>query len=174
MVLDVNILNSFWPIAGVIVSFLVVLVALGLGVSSIIQTNNIFKKQRRDSWLRDIRQWAEEIHSNFAPDLFAELRGLIDRYYSRVYEKGIDVSICNDMLEKERNNLLHDQLTRVEIRINESIIRSGYILNLSSALDDNLSKKVYKLSVHLNARKKHVRKRFEALDMDEPKRKAID
>jgi len=61
MVVDVNVLTSGWTIAGVIASFLVAAVALGLGVSSFIQTKNFQKKERRERLLNEIIDWAIDI-----------------------------------------------------------------------------------------------------------------
>ncbi len=58
MVIDVNVLTTGWIIAGVIASFLVAVVALGLGVSSFIQTKNLQKKERRERLLNEIIKWA--------------------------------------------------------------------------------------------------------------------
>ncbi len=61
MVIDVNVLTTGWIIAGVIASFLVAVVALGLGVSSFIQTKNLQKKERRERLLNEIIEWATDI-----------------------------------------------------------------------------------------------------------------
>ena len=59
--IDVNVLTSGRTIAGVIASFLVAAIALGLGLSSLIQTQRLQKRERRERLLNEIIEWAESI-----------------------------------------------------------------------------------------------------------------
>ncbi len=62
--INVNVLSSGWTIAGVIASFFVAAVALGLGVASIIQTKNLQKRERKERLLNEIIEWAEDIRKS--------------------------------------------------------------------------------------------------------------
>lgn len=61
MELDVNVLTNGWVIAGVIASFLVAFIALGLGVASIIQTQRLQKRERKERKLITVIEWATNI-----------------------------------------------------------------------------------------------------------------
>ncbi len=61
MALDVNVLTNGWTIAGIIASFLVAAIALGLGLASIIQTNRLQKRERKERLLNEIIEWATNI-----------------------------------------------------------------------------------------------------------------
>lgn len=61
MVIDVNVLTTGWTIAGVIASFLVAVVALGLGIFSLMQTQSMHKKERQRQALERICDWAEMV-----------------------------------------------------------------------------------------------------------------
>ncbi|MFC2001850.1 hypothetical protein ACFLUZ_05025 [Chloroflexota bacterium] len=64
--IDVNVLTSGWTIAGVIASFLVAAIALGLGVSSLVQTQRLQKRERKDRLLNEIIEWAIDVADNAA------------------------------------------------------------------------------------------------------------
>jgi len=61
MVIDVNVLTSGWTIAGVIASFLVAAVALGLGIHSTRQLNKLRRLEAERSAAQEIINWATEV-----------------------------------------------------------------------------------------------------------------
>ncbi len=85
MVVDVNVLTSGWTIAGVIASFLVAAVALGLGVFSFIQTKNLQKKERRDRLLSEIIEWVTDIEkASLEVDLPVTVASLTEKQLKRI------------------------------------------------------------------------------------------
>ncbi len=150
----------------VAISALATMILAGAAFISVRQLNVNQKRERRERLLNKISQWATDIHNNFAPELFNELRNLEDRYTRRMYEDKLDPATCKKLLEEERISLLAAGLTTHEIRINELIIRSKYMSNISEVLDKDLHKQVYKLAVHLKARKYLIRKRYNSLRKD--------
>ncbi len=59
--IDINVLTNGWTIAGVVASFLVALIALGLGIWSNIRLNRIQKFERKERFLERIIDWATDI-----------------------------------------------------------------------------------------------------------------
>ena len=133
-----------------------VVVALSLGITSFIQTKNLFKKQRRSNLLNEIKRWAVDIHNFFAPETFEELRDIFDRHLSRLYEKDIDSEQCEKLYKEEMSNLKRLQETRDELTLLSLEASSQYMRRISKKLNDGLFKYVDILAVHLNAHRRLI------------------
>lgn len=65
--INVNVLPDGWTIAGVVASFLVAVIALGLGVFTYKQTKNMQKREQKERILREIIEWVLDVKRKTVP-----------------------------------------------------------------------------------------------------------
>ena len=131
MVIDVKVLTSGWTIAGVIASFLVAVVALGLGVSSFIQTKNLQKKERKERLLKEIIEWAIDVSKWRPKEMHKDM-----------------VGIKNNLKQQE---IIHAYISRIMDSFVEMRGRNQYVSTIAMKIDINLEESVNKLIDELEA-----------------------
>jgi hypothetical protein len=129
--IQLEILESGWGIAGVIASFLVAAIALGLGVISYIQTNNIKKRERKERRLNEIIEWARNIIEYDNREVMEGIDRTVDKDNPAMKSLLLSMSennyfiqfknTCINVVIPTANNIDHESLISSIISINEDI-----------------------------------------------------
>lgn len=140
MVLDVSVLNNGWTVAGVIASFLVAFVALGLGLSSLIQTERLQKKEREERLLNEIIEWATGIYEIPAQMNYVVWREILDMNEPRRSVYIENMTRQNIMELRRRYTILTGRIVRVKMlstsfkKYKLDTIANRVIVNLNNAI----------------------------------------
>jgi len=139
-----------WTIAGVIASFLIALVALGLGVSSYLQTRETIKREHRDKILNDISKWATDLgaylHSRNLEPFEKELlrKGKLDKAkLEEYYDSSIEEQVIAKIGEFRMKSV---QIEVISEKINDRSLKEEFLPHVKTATM-YLKKKRHLLSI---------------------------
>ena len=126
-----------------------VLVALGIGVSSIIQTNRLKKAERREGLLNEIIMWLKELGNR----IFPSHGGIM----SREMQEEIEYKEKFGLSLETWQSLMHLDKSLTQLNSLESEIREGeYIKKIASGLNSDLGRLIEVTLGYLQKRKKLV------------------
>ncbi|MGB2814737.1 MAG: hypothetical protein WBC50_07950 [Dehalococcoidales bacterium] len=96
-----------------------VIVALGVGVASIIHTNILQRKARKERLLDDIIEWAMSIES-----------------------RGIEKDVLMSRNQRDLKSFMFDSFGKMKFNLEASLIRSQHILSIASSFGKELNNRV--------------------------------